>query len=801
MDITQSSNRVINRFPTLNNITPFTRVDGWSFLEVLEGLRNYIVNTLAPEIDSDKELITAQMNAWFDQYQLDNLELINEINSAKGGWQNAFDAFMADVVAQLEALNDQAAANLVNNELSLLKKALNGKFIKRHELLINVKDFGAKGDGVTDDLAAIEAAIAFAPVGATLFFPAGHYVTPSKARLDTGEGWTHITKQLHFLGQGNVKLQHFAFNVTGTSETLKPFAAAGFPGDEVVALSEANLSRGDLIQVFTAYNMYSPDSGEFQMGSANGVSSVLPLCRGAQMIPVVKASGNTVTLGQRLLYDFPLSAVGFVDPMPGVGNAEWRKIKPIKGMTIENIEFVHKDAGSAGSKNWNIRLTQDFTFKNCRWDLQSDLGGSTVVATDSYNFTFDNCQGTHSFSDISNGGSGANMILVGAGMTKVRVLNSRFERGSQIIDVITNDIPQNPNSQNAVTKSEYRSCNDILIKGNFFNGQVHSTTIHPATDGVMFVSNFVHDSGLGFHSRGRNTSIIGNYITSYLQGIGISAFSHYTTVSGNVLYQILAPNSKKHGWIGVQVSGMGSEVVTKNEILGMTIIGNTITARNNIFSCTGVNFSHTQAVLDAQTDERKMGRSDVDVVNNVLTNCTVDIGEFFAGIRVNHNTIRNTDPNMTKPLITAKYNSAACQFVGNILTNGFGKQFELAGRVNTGTLTRPYAAEHLIDKNEIVGTPNSTIEGALRPSYTAGETVQQGLTGDAGASTVGGVLNIAVVFPVPFVAAPRVILSALTHNSTVVPTGITTTGFTAQFKGNAVGASSNASYVAVGFTV
>lgn len=42
--------------------------------------------------------------------------------------------------------------------------------------VVSVKDFGATGDGTTDDLAAIEAAIAAAPANGTLTFPAGTYI-------------------------------------------------------------------------------------------------------------------------------------------------------------------------------------------------------------------------------------------------------------------------------------------------------------------------------------------------------------------------------------------------------------------------------------------------------------------------------------------------------------------------------------------------------------------------------------------------------------------------------------------------
>lgn len=51
------------------------------------------------------------------------------------------------------------------------------RFVRKGELVINVKDYGAKGDGVTDDTAAINAAHAATPEGGRLWFPPGSYRT------------------------------------------------------------------------------------------------------------------------------------------------------------------------------------------------------------------------------------------------------------------------------------------------------------------------------------------------------------------------------------------------------------------------------------------------------------------------------------------------------------------------------------------------------------------------------------------------------------------------------------------------
>jgi hypothetical protein len=58
--------------PTLANITPFTYRDGWTYLEVLESLRVYIVQTLVPEVETGAQELIDQVNA--------ALEAQNEFN-------------------------------------------------------------------------------------------------------------------------------------------------------------------------------------------------------------------------------------------------------------------------------------------------------------------------------------------------------------------------------------------------------------------------------------------------------------------------------------------------------------------------------------------------------------------------------------------------------------------------------------------------------------------------------------------------------------------------------------------------
>lgn len=69
---------------------------------------------------------------------------------------------------------------------------------------INVKDYGALGNGVTDDYASIQAALTFATTyGGTVFFPAGTYVCNTPLVVDTGTSWSHHGPRANLKGAGS----------------------------------------------------------------------------------------------------------------------------------------------------------------------------------------------------------------------------------------------------------------------------------------------------------------------------------------------------------------------------------------------------------------------------------------------------------------------------------------------------------------------------------------------------------------------------------------------------------------------
>ncbi len=120
------------------------------------------------------------------------------------------------------------------------------------EEIFNVKDYGAVGDGVADDIAAINAAIADASGGGEVFFPAGVYLVSGTMTISAsdiklrGEGEDRSilkkSESLEFIQVGSFSLRN-----TAQTNTLDASAAAGDITLTLSAGKGANIVAGSTI--------------------------------------------------------------------------------------------------------------------------------------------------------------------------------------------------------------------------------------------------------------------------------------------------------------------------------------------------------------------------------------------------------------------------------------------------------------------------------------------------------------------------------------------------------------------------
>lgn len=125
---------------------------------------------------------------------------------------------------------------------------------------ISVKDFGAKGDGVTDDTAAIQAALDVGS-GRQIFFPAGQYIVSSSLQVRTR---TEIVgEQKGQLGFPPGYQNYFGDYVSGTlikyTGSGACFDVIGTPEERIEQCIFSNLALwGAPLQVTTNFGLYKP---------------------------------------------------------------------------------------------------------------------------------------------------------------------------------------------------------------------------------------------------------------------------------------------------------------------------------------------------------------------------------------------------------------------------------------------------------------------------------------------------------------------------------------------------------------
>jgi hypothetical protein len=112
------------------------------------------------------------------------------------------------------------AQNALNQaSASLSQSVADATYPKKADMAINVKDYGAKGDGTTDDTVAIQNAIAACNEGQVVFFPSGSYLVSSTL---------YLTRNQTLEGQHNSWWPYDGGNPT----CIK--AASGFSGSAII---------------------------------------------------------------------------------------------------------------------------------------------------------------------------------------------------------------------------------------------------------------------------------------------------------------------------------------------------------------------------------------------------------------------------------------------------------------------------------------------------------------------------------------------------------------------------------------
>jgi hypothetical protein len=196
------------------NITPYTYRSAETHIEYIESLRIYMMDVIAPFIGNVREEVIATFIERVTQVITDTNTALGaqatSINEALTNQQTAVANFLAtqsaenaaDLLANRQyvdaavqsiinatiAVTDPVLMGIVGNPVAQFSQYLKNTFVEQNDLRLNVRDFGAKGDGVTNDYAAIKAAWEFGGNVVnrrSLYFPKGVYVFDGPPLGDT----------------------------------------------------------------------------------------------------------------------------------------------------------------------------------------------------------------------------------------------------------------------------------------------------------------------------------------------------------------------------------------------------------------------------------------------------------------------------------------------------------------------------------------------------------------------------------------------------------------------------------------
>tara|TARA_R100000687_G_scaffold82398_1_gene81788 strand:- start:3721 stop:5898 length:2178 start_codon:yes stop_codon:yes gene_type:complete len=577
---------------------------------------------------------------------------------------------------------------------------------------LNVKDFGAVGDGVTDDGPSVRSAIEALVEGQTLYFPPGHYFT-AYADHTVLSNWILIQESGCTLtaSPGTVTLENFLIAVSGSFDTPINVGASGFTsGDEVISTASAHgLSQGDVVQFLSQINSYSTDAGSFQLGSRNPTNNTLPEFRFSEIHKVQEVIDSTsFRIDSVVIYaDYADNTVGLNDPMAGVTSAQIRKINAVHDTLFYGLIFTNVD-------NDNFRElyasgAYNVSYEKCGF-ITEGRPGRHLRTQNSYGIRLKECWERRA--PVGASGSSWNSFVIAGGSQNAFFFDCDFKGGQQCIDFtpsannldpfyLSDDLGGTTVQVVGVNNCKMEDCSD-------------AATSHPGTYICFFHGNQCTNVRTGFRGRSRNMSIQNNMIKANDVGVELSAFYEDTLISGNnfTQAQIAAYGSPAGGWSGVSIVPMSSETMNNNDVKNVAIRENTFVSFTSDSGDMGVQLRHVSngvppsGLFTEFTDAIKTNLSSYDVSANKFYRCGVQVNSFINGVNCMRN---NFDEGGNLAAYFESVADSARHRVGLNMFDG-GQPTNTIVTKAPATLTYGYNTAHRVSNNlYAIGVANNSL--------------------------------------------------------------------------------------------
>lgn len=292
--------------------------------------------------------------------------------------------------------------------------------------MFNVRDFGAKGDGIADDTAAIQAAVDAASPGSTVYFPG----TGSGAWYKTSASLTVVQPNIRFLGQPR----------DGYAVSLRPSAA----NIAVIVIKHAGFVFQDMAII----------------GDSGGVAGA-PTVTGLDLYGSTNADVDCAIVGATL----QRCSVGVL--VRGRNAAVVRSLFSgcARAVVIDGLTPFHSGAG-AGNGN------RGTTIENCRFH---GTGSVAVDVTTTAKVRHMLIAGNY----FDSNGAGTHLRATGTSSSAHEKLTVRDNKSAEVAAVVYSltyvnnstidglDIMGDTTTKNSANGLELNNCNTVIVRNVF----------------------------------------------------------------------------------------------------------------------------------------------------------------------------------------------------------------------------------------------------------------------------------------------------------------------------------------------